>query len=49
MMRNNSLLNGEYSRMQQTTRKECPVFIAFLAVACTVFAGLGDWNSCVSL
>ena len=45
MMRNNSLLNGEYSRMQQTTRKECPVFIAFLAVACTVFAGLGDWKT----
>ena len=25
-------------------RKECPAFAAFLAVACTVLAGLGDWK-----
>ena len=28
----------------QTSRKECPAFIIFLVVACTVFAGLGDWK-----
>ncbi len=28
----------------QRSRKECPAFIAFLAVACTFFAGLGDWK-----
>ena len=38
------LLNGAGSRMQQTARKKCPVFVAFLAVACTVLAGLGDWK-----
>ena len=25
-------------------KKECPFFIAFLAVACTVLAALGDWK-----
>ncbi len=25
-------------------KKECPLFIAFLAVACTVLAALGDWK-----
>ena len=38
------LLNGVSSRMQQTARKKCPAFVAFLAVACTVLAGLGDWK-----
>ena len=38
------LLNSAGSRMQQTARKKCPVFVAFLAVACTVLAGLGDWK-----
>ena len=38
------LLNGAGSRMQQTARKKCPAFVAFLAVACTVLAGLGDWK-----
>ena len=28
----------------QTSRKECPAFIIFLVVACTFFAGLGDWK-----
>ena len=28
----------------QGHRKECPAFVAFLAVACTVLAGLGDWK-----
>ena len=27
-----------------STRKKCPAFVAFLAVACTVLAGLGDWK-----
>ncbi|MCR5161588.1 MAG: O-antigen ligase family protein [Lachnospiraceae bacterium] len=26
------------------SRKECPAFVVFLAVACTVLAGLGDWK-----
>ena len=28
----------------QTSRRECPAFIIFLIVACTIFAGLGDWK-----
>ena len=28
----------------QTSRRECPAFIIFLVVACTIFAGLGDWK-----
>ena len=32
------------SGILQETRKECPAFVAFLAVACTVLAGLGDWK-----
>ena len=28
----------------QEPRKECPAFIIFLAVACTLLAGLGDWK-----
>ena len=28
----------------QTSRKQCPAFIIFLVVACTIFAGLGDWK-----
>ncbi len=28
----------------QRSRKECPAFVVFLAVACTVLAGLGDWK-----
>ena len=30
--------------MARASRKECPAFVAFLAVACTVLAGLGDWK-----
>ena len=30
--------------MRQEAVKHCPVFVAFLAVACTVLAGLGDWK-----
>ena len=26
-------------------KKKCPAFVAFLAVACTVLAGLGDWKT----
>ena len=28
----------------QSSKKECPAFVAFLAVVCTVLAGLGDWK-----
>ena len=28
----------------QTSRRECPAVIIFLIVACTFFAGLGDWK-----
>ena len=45
MMSNKSLLNRADSGMQQTMKKECPLFVAFLAVACTVLAGLGDWKT----
>ena len=39
------LLNGTDSgNVQTTTEKACPAFVAFLAVACTVLAGLGDWK-----
>ena len=34
-------MNGE--RLQRP-RKECPAFVVFLAVACTILAGLGDWK-----
>ena len=30
--------------MLQSSKKECPAFVAFLAVVCTVLAGLGDWK-----
>lgn len=45
MMSNKSLLNRADSGMQQTMKKEYPLFVAFLAVACTVLAGLGDWKT----
>ena len=44
MTSNNLLLNPAGGGTQQTMKKECPVFVAFLAVACTVLAGLGDWK-----
>ncbi|MBQ3371755.1 MAG: O-antigen ligase family protein [Oscillospiraceae bacterium] len=44
-MTNNKLLqNGTNGERLQRSRKECPVFIVFLAVTCTVLAGLGDWK-----
>ena len=44
-MTGNKLLHTSASSgMLQESRKECPAFVAFLAVACTVFAGLGDWK-----
>ena len=44
-MTNNKLLqNGTNSETLQRPRKECPAFVLFLAVACTVLAGLGDWK-----
>ena len=44
MTGNNLLHTSASSGMLQESRKECPAFVAFLAVACTVFAGLGDWK-----
>ncbi len=38
------LLNGMDSGILKSTGKKCPVFVVFLAVACTVLAGLGDWK-----
>ena len=38
------LPNGADGEGLQRPRKQCPAFIAFLAVACTVLAGLGDWK-----
>ena len=44
-MTNNDLLrNGANRKMLQSSKKECPAFVAFLAVVCTVLAGLGDWK-----
>ena len=39
-----SLQNGASSEKLQRTGRKCPAFIAFLAFACTVLAGLGDWK-----
>ena len=36
--------SGANSKRLQISRKECPAFVVFLAVACTVLAGLGDWK-----
>jgi hypothetical protein len=36
--------NGAQGEVLQSARKECPAFVAFLAVACTILAGLGDWK-----
>lgn len=44
MTDNRLLRKGANSETLQSSRKECPAFVAFLAVACTVFAGLGDWK-----
>ncbi len=38
------LSNGSDIEGMQSSRKKCPAFVAFLAVACTVLAGLGDWK-----
>ena len=35
---------GADSENIQRTKKKCPLFVAFIAVACTVLAGLGDWK-----
>lgn len=44
-MTNNKLLQtGANSESLQRPRKKCPAFVLFLAVACTVLAGLGDWK-----
>ena len=44
MAHNELLKNGVNSGELQTSKKECPAFIIFLVVACTLFAGLGDWK-----
>ena len=44
MISNKSLRNGVSGGTLQESRKECPAFVAFLAFACTVLAGLGDWK-----
>ncbi len=41
---NDLLHNRVNSGELRESRKECPAFVVILAVACTVFAGLGDWK-----
>lgn len=41
---NKSLLNEDNSERLHRSRKECPLVVVFLAVLCTVLAGLGDWK-----
>ena len=36
--------NGPDAEMVQEKKRACPVFITFIAVACTVLAALGDWK-----
>lgn len=44
MTHNKLQKNGVNGRSLQSSRKECPTVVVFLAVACTVLAGLGDWK-----
>ena len=44
MIRNDLTQKGANSGRLLKVRKECPAFVLFLAVACTVLAGLGDWK-----
>ena len=44
MIRNDLTQKGANSGRLLKSRKECPAFVLFLAVACTVLAGLGDWK-----
>ena len=39
------LQNSADSGTLRKSGKDCPALIAFLAVACTVLAGLGDWKT----
>lgn len=39
-----TLKKGGSDQEFRIPKKECPAFVAFLAVACTVLAGLGDWK-----
>ena len=32
------------SKTLREAAKKCPALVAFLAIACTVLAGLGDWK-----
>ena len=44
-MKSNKILpGGANGEGLQESVKKCPAFIAFLAVACTFLAGLGDWK-----
>ena len=36
--------NGADPGSIQETKRKKPLFVVFLAVACTVLAGLGDWK-----
>ena len=45
MTSSKSLPIGPDSGNQPSAKKGCPAFVAFLAVACTVLAGLGDWKT----
>ena len=44
MTSNKLQLGDSNGRLLQEPKKACPAFVAFLAVACTVLAGLGDWK-----
>ena len=44
MTNSKRLQSGADSGRLQGSEKKCPAFVAFLAVACTVLAGLGDWK-----
>ena len=44
MTKSRFLRGGADGGELQETRKKCPAFVAFLAAACTVLAGLGDWK-----
>ena len=44
MTNNNLTWRGRGKELHTPTRKECSVFVAFLAIVTTVIAGLGDWK-----
>lgn len=44
VIHNESLKKDVNREDQRRSRKECPAFIIFLVVICTLLAGLGDWK-----